>query len=964
MQRRIRSPRRLSVLSVSFVLLALTCGVDLPPGPPAAHATDGEPAVPAPLRRGPAIQPRGIATRPGLTRVDRVVVKFIEGSGVRLRDGALVSTTGAADLEPLARWLRRHPGHSVARHFDRDEAALDRDRRSGLMRGAAGLADLNLYYQIGIPEAARSPEGVQDVIDQILTFPFVETAFVEPVPAPPIAPQRPGQPIAETTASAPAIAPRRGPGLPTPDYSSQQGYLGAPPAGIHATAVWGFPGGRGATVRIIDIEGAWLWTHEDLPAPFFQGGTQIDDLSWRNHGTAVIGEMAGRNNGFGVTGIATDLQVGGISIGGMSVASAINQASAAISPGDLFLIELHAPGPNSNGQGQYGYLPMEYWQDNFDAIQTAAANGRICIEAGGNGEQNLDDPVYQGRFDRTIRYSGAIMVGAGTPTGLVAEWFTNYGSRMDLNGWGSSVVTTGYGNLQGGAETEWYTSSFAGTSSASPIVSGAVASLQGMCKAEWGTTLNGPLAMQILFDSGTPWSGTKRIGRRPDLLAAREELSQGVGVVHGLVRDSETATPVAGALVRLPDDAITVLTGGNGEFELSVPTGAHPIEVTEFYHQTYAGSFSIASGETLTLELEISPRPLGAVTGTFVGPDGSPLSDGRVLFPGTPIDPPPSPGSPHYAVDGVPAGSYHVLYGLIPGFGAVARDVTVTAAQATTVNPVLAAAETFEQSDGGYAAQNPWEWGTPPGPAPEGAFSGDRVWATNLDGDYGDNQSATLTLPVVEFPGAGHLWLTMTHWYDIESGFDGGNVQILQGETWTVIEPVGGYPMTALSGLQGQSGYSGYSLGWTPAVFDLAPFLGQPLRLRFQFGSDAGVTAPGWYIDDVAFDTGEIPASVDPVSGQAGPGQVIALAPEPNPSHGATGVRFRLGSPGTVELAIFDLSGRQVRTWTMGSLAAGEHSVTWDGLDATGSRLPSGIYLGRLSIGGRTVASARIVQVR
>jgi serine protease len=123
-----------------------------------------------------------------------------------------------------------------------------------------------------------------------------------------------------------------------------------------------------------------------------------------------------------------------------------------------------------------------------------------------------------------VRDSGAIMVGAGTPQGLDAEWFTDYGSRISLQGWGSSIVTACCGDLQDGDPTVRYTSGFNGTSGASPIVTGSVASLQGQGLALFGAPLTPALAEEILSATGSPYSGTKAIGERPNLAAARERL--------------------------------------------------------------------------------------------------------------------------------------------------------------------------------------------------------------------------------------------------------------------------------------------------------------------------------------------------------------------------------------------------------------------------------------------------------
>ena len=45
-------------------------------------------------------------------------------------------------------------------------------------------------------------------------------------------------------------------------------------------------------MTICDIEGNWNRAHEDLPSGIpLIGGTLINDIGWRNHGTAVLGEM-------------------------------------------------------------------------------------------------------------------------------------------------------------------------------------------------------------------------------------------------------------------------------------------------------------------------------------------------------------------------------------------------------------------------------------------------------------------------------------------------------------------------------------------------------------------------------------------------------------------------------------------------------------------------------------------------
>jgi len=107
--------------------------------------------------------------------------------------------------------------------------------------------------------------------------------------------------------------------------------------------------------------------------------------------------------------------------------------------------------------------------------------------------------------------------------------FSNYGSIVDAQGWGREVTTTGGrhdnpGDLQGGTdENKWYTDRFSGTSSASPIVVGAVGCCQGALKAVGRPLLTPADVRDLLRTTGSPQTdepsrpATQRIGNRPDL---------------------------------------------------------------------------------------------------------------------------------------------------------------------------------------------------------------------------------------------------------------------------------------------------------------------------------------------------------------------------------------------------------------------------------------------------------------
>jgi hypothetical protein len=68
----------------------------------------------------------------------------------------------------------------------------------------------------------------------------------------------------------------------------------------------------------------------------------------------------------------------------------------------------------------------------------------------------------------------------------------------------------------------------------------------------------------------------------------------------------------------------------------------------------------------------------------------------------------------------------------------------------------------------------------------------------------------------------------------------------------------------------------------------------------------------------------------------------------PNPFAGATRIVYDLPEESKVALRIFDVSGRMVRILENGVLPAGRYEAAWDGRDAEGRDLASGIYFYRL----------------
>jgi hypothetical protein len=170
-----------------------------------------------------------------------------------------------------------------------------------------------------------------------------------------------------------------------------------------------------------------------------------------------------------------------------------------------------------------------------------------------------------------------------------------------------------------------------------------------------------------------------------------------------------------------------------------------------------------------------------------------------------------------------------------------------------------------------------WQWGVPTS-GPGSAHSGTKVWATKLAGDYSSSSDSRLQSDGIDLYSVSQATLTFWSWYAFEGTstlYDGGNVKIsLNASDWSIITPVDGYDGTissSNSGIPNEQGFATPSNGnfWHQETFDLTPYAGNKIFLRFHFGSDGSVTYPGWYIDDLTVVApAEVPDAAESLTAQ------------------------------------------------------------------------------------------------
>ncbi|MGS0474588.1 S8 family peptidase [Bacillus pretiosus] len=330
---------------------------------------------------------------------------------------------------------------------------------------------------------------------------------------------------------------------------TRQGYLEPAPLGINAPYAWSINGGDGKGTTFVDMEYGWLLSHEDLVNQKIELMSGQNKSEHHDHGTSVLGIVSAEDNNIGGIGIAPKAKVKVVSQirdnGNYNTADAILSAVNNMQAGDILLLEAQA---TYDGYGDKNYFPVEVKPDIFDAIRMGTNKGIIIIEAGANGGNDLDQfrdrngKQVLNRNSPDFKDSGAIMVGAASArVPHKRSYFSNYGSRVDVYGWGNAVDTTDAKPSE--FITNLYTSSFAGTSSASPIIAGAAASIQGIAKNNQGRVYTPRQLRDILSDSST---GTKsndpisdKIGVLPDLKAILSKL----GFSPNLGNDSSIVFP-------------------------------------------------------------------------------------------------------------------------------------------------------------------------------------------------------------------------------------------------------------------------------------------------------------------------------------------------------------------------------------------------------------------------------------
>ena len=354
---------------------------------------------------------------------------------------------------------------------------------------------------------------------------------------------------------------------PNDPYFSDQWHLentgqdnGVSGEDVNITGAWNSVRGTGVVIGVVDD--GLEWDHDDLKTNYestldydycnYDGNP--NPAGWDAHGTAAAGVAAATgNNGIGVSGAAPDASLAGLMLiaCGNSDSDEANALSHLNNDIDIYS---NSWGPSDNGQTLSGPGPLMIAAFEDDAYNGRNGLGNVITWAAGNGLSNEDDSNLDGYANSRFTISVTAVDHDGDQTNY-GEPGANVLISAPSDGSGVGITTTDNAGNNGYTSSD-YTSSFGGTSSATPLVSGVIALMM-----EANSNLTWRDVQQILVESARKndpnddgWNtngaglefnhkygfGVVDAGHAVDLAASWETLDPEVNLSSGRITVSQT----------------------------------------------------------------------------------------------------------------------------------------------------------------------------------------------------------------------------------------------------------------------------------------------------------------------------------------------------------------------------------------------------------------------------------------
>ncbi|MBH0162434.1 S8 family peptidase [Fictibacillus sp. 26RED30] len=580
---------------------------------------------------------------------------------------------------------------------------------------------------------------------------------------------------------------------------------------VGAPEVWGM-GIDGAGTVVANIDTGVQWNHPALKEKYRGYNPQNPDaadhqFSWFDpvgnqatpydddgHGTHTMGTMVGAEpnggNQIGVAPGAKWIAVKAFSASGGSDVDLLEAGEWILAPKDAEGNPHPEKAPDVVNNSWGGGAGLDEW---YREMVQAWRSAEIFPEFSA-GNTTLFNPGGPGSVATPANYPESFATGATDINNTLASFSLQGPSPYDET---KPEISAPGVNIRSAVPGSAYEGGWNGTSMAGPHVSAVVALLK-----QADSSLTVEELEEILLNSATP------------LTDATFPESPNNGYGHGLVNAFTAVSSVVTGLGRIEgtvtkegedSEAPSITHEGPTESYKEMPLNLEAevsdnISVTSvtLSYQNEDGSWTDVAAERTGGDYQ---------SGTYSASiPGSALMGDSIVYKWTAID---------FGGSSVSTDNYTIA--LLPGISS-------------------GYSEDFEGNPTGwtsFGANNSWEHGVPTS-GPGAAFSGEKVYASSLAGNYANSANMTLVMPPVDLP-EGNTYLQFKQWHDLERNYDYGHVFVSTDmENWTQKLRV-----NSTSG------------GWIDGEVDLSEYAGQRIYVAFNVTADGSVVKAGWYLDDV-----------------------------------------------------------------------------------------------------------------
>ncbi len=492
---------------------------------------------------------------------------------------------------------------------------------------------------------------------------------------------------------------------------------------VGARRVWSELGinGTGAVVGVLDtgVDGTHpalsaRWRGNFAPAAeCWLDAANLGDPSFpvdrHYHGTHVMGT---------ITGLAPDDSIG-VAPGAQWIATNIINSStgAAFDNGVIASLEFMAdPDGNPLTLGDVPDVVQNSWgvNENFTgyvdcdsrwwaAIDNCEAAGVVLTWSAGNegpGSTTLRSPG-----DRAASPYNCFSVGStiDTPPYTISSFSSRgpsgcggtYAMKPEICAPGDNVYSAEPG---GGYQY------LGGTSMAGPHIAGVVALMRSANPGLDVITIK-QILMDTALDLGTVGEDNTYGFGFVQAYDAVLAVMQGYGTAAGVVTNSVTGDPIAGALVEVVGTPRAANTNALGIYSMMMEQGSYTFDYSAFGYLPGSQPVSVVEDVTTTADMALVPAPSAMIHGYVFDDSAAPVSGATVRALGTPVAPATTDGTGYYELT-LPVGTtYNVLaqaYGM--GSQQVAISLTADVQQDFTLPALI-----FENFESGGLTLYPWE---------------------------------------------------------------------------------------------------------------------------------------------------------------------------------------------------------------------------------------------------------------